>query len=239
MSILQSSLTFAARVRQVMSQRGITSMNLAQQAGITPSLLSRLITETETARREPQIEHILALARGLELAPAELVAGTDAEQVLGQWLPREEFENEVKARGQAQAEASELRTELAGVRSELQTLKTELEQMNQEVSRASQRAAEAEASARRDLPALRAARSAAEAKLAQALAERNQAQEAANQNYREWANAQSQALALQRQVANADSKAVILGLVGAAVGAMLSGASETPKTKRRRPLVRS
>ena len=152
---------------------------------------------------------------------------------MGQWIPRDEFEKEIQARNQAQAEASELRTDLAGARSELATLRNELEQMGQEVTKASQRAAEAEASARRELPALRAAKGAAEAKLAQAIVERDQALEAAQQNYRAWANAHSQALNLQRQVANADGKAVILGLIGTAVGAMVAGGENTAKKARR------
>ena len=227
------SSSFATRVREVMTQKGLSSATLAQRAELTPSLLSRLTTENLSTRRDPQIEHILALARGLEVAPAELVADTEAEPILGQWIPREEFMKEVQTRNEAQAEASELRTELAGVRSELKSLTTELEQMSQEVTKASQRAADAEASARRELPALRAAKGAAEAKLAQAIAERDQAQEAANQNYRAWANAHSQALNLQRQVANADGKAVILGLIGTAVGAMVAGDENTTKKARR------
>ena len=225
--------SFATRVREVMTQQGLSSAVLAQRAELTPSLMSRLTTDNLSTRRDPQIEHILALARALEVAPAELVAGTEAESILGQWIPREELMKEVQARSRAQAEASELRTELAGVRSELGTLRTELEQMGQEVARASQRAAEAEASARRELPALRAAKGAAEAKLAQALAERDQALADAQQNYRAWANAHSQALNLQRQVANADGKAVILGLIGTAVGAMVAGAETTSKKVRR------
>lgn len=227
------SSSFATRVREVMTQKGLSSATLAQRAELTPSLLSRLTTENLSTRRDPQIEHILALARGLEVAPAELVADTEAESILGQWIPREEFMKEVQTRNEAQAEASELRTELAGVRSELKSLTTELEQMSQEVTKASQRAADAEASARRELPALRAAKGAAEAKLAQAIAERDQAQEAANQNYRAWANAHSQALNLQRQVAQADGKAVILGLIGTAVGAMVAGGENTTKRARR------
>lgn len=227
------STSFATRVRELMTQRGLSSADLATRAELTPPLLSRLTTENLSTRRDPQIEHILALARGLEVAPAVLVAGTEADPILGQWIPRGEFEKEIQARNEAQTEASELRTELAGVRSELTTLRNELEQMGQEVTKASQRAAEAEASARRELPALRAAKGAAEAKLAQAIAERDQAQEAANQNYRAWANAHSQALNLQRQVANADGKAVILGLIGTAVGAMVAGVENTTKKARR------
>jgi hypothetical protein len=40
-------------------------------------------------------------------------------------------------------------------------------------------------------------------------------------------------LNLQRQVANADGKAVILGLIGTAVGAMVAGGENTTKKARR------
>lgn len=224
-----TSFTFASRVREVMGQRGFTSAVLAKKAELTPSLLSRLITDTDSARREPQIEHILALARGLELAPAELVAGTDAEQVLGQWIPREEFEKEVLARHEAQEEASALRTDLAGVRSELKSLSAELEQMSQEAAKASQR----EVEARKEQASLRTAKDAAEARLGVAVQERDQALQLARRNYDAWSQAQTWILHLKRQVDEAKGAAWISGLFGAGVGAILANAATDPGKARR------
>lgn len=223
------SYTFASRVREVMSQRGVTSAVLAKSASLTPSLLSRLITETESARRDPQIEHILALARGLEMAPAELVAGTEAEQVLGQWIPRSELEKEVQARLQAQAEAMELRVDLVGLRSELKSLSQELEQMTQEAAKASMR----EVEARREQAGLRSAKDSAEARLAAAVQERDQAMQMARRNYDAWSQAQAWILHLKRQVDESKGAAWISGLVGAGVGAILANAASEPGKGRR------
>ena len=42
----------------------------------------------------------------IEIAPRELVLGTTAEVLLGEWVPRAEFEEESKARSAAQTEAA-------------------------------------------------------------------------------------------------------------------------------------
>lgn len=223
------STTFASQVREVMGQRGITSAVLAKSAELTPSLLSRLITETESARRDPQIEQILAIARGLQMAPAELVAGTEAEQILGQWIPRVELEKEVQARLQAQAEAMELRVDQAGLRSELKSLSKELEQMTQEAAKASMR----EVEARREQAGLRSAKDSAEARLAAAVQERDQAMQIARRNYEAWSAAQTAILHLKRQVDESKSAAWISGLVGAGLGAILANSASEPGKGRR------
>lgn len=222
------SPSFARRLRAVMSQQGIVSAVLAKRAGLTPSLLSRLITGTESTRREPQLEHILALARGLEIAPAELVAGTEAEHVLGRWIPREEFEKEVQTRLQAQTQCLELRTDLAGLRSELKSLAGELDQTSQEAAKASQR----EVEARKEQAKLRSERDAAVARLSVALHERDQAWELARRNYDAWAQAQTWILHLKRQVDESKGAAWLSGLVGAGLGAILANAAADPEKGR-------
>jgi hypothetical protein len=83
-------------------------------------------------RREPRLEHVLAIA--LEITPRDLVLGTNAEVLLGEWVPRTEFHEESKARSAAQTEAAQLRTELAGARSESASLRSTVEQLSQEVT---------------------------------------------------------------------------------------------------------
>jgi transcriptional regulator with XRE-family HTH domain len=222
-----SPLSFAARVRDVMAQRGLTSVALAKASGLTPSLVSRLTTETDKARREPQIEHIWALARGLEVASAELVTGTDAESVLRDWIPRAEFEKEVQARYDAQKEASGLRTDLAGLRSEIKSLAGELDQMSQQAAQASQR----EIEARREQASLRIATVGAEARLAGALQERDQVLVLAQRNYNAWAQAQAWILDLQRQAEASKGAAWLSVLLGAGVGALLRDAASDPKKR--------
>lgn len=224
----KSPQSFAFRVREIMSQRGVVSSNLAKQADLTPSVLSRLITETESTRREPQIEHIWALARALEVAPAELVVGTEAESILRQWVPRVELEKEVQARYEAQLETSGLRTELAGLHSELKSLAGELDQTRQEAAEASQR----EIEARKGQAKLRSERDAAAARLGVTLQERDQAWELARQNYDAWAQAQTWILHLKRQVEESKGAAWLSVLMGAGVGAILANAAADPPKSR-------
>lgn len=49
-------------------------------------MCGRVDTGIDSARREPRLEHILALARGLEVASAELVVGRESEARQGQAL---------------------------------------------------------------------------------------------------------------------------------------------------------
>jgi transcriptional regulator with XRE-family HTH domain len=85
--------TFARRVREHLVSRNLTIAALAERAELAPSLVSKLLTETDAARREPTLEHVLSIARSLEISPGELVAGTGAERLLGQWVLRTEFVN--------------------------------------------------------------------------------------------------------------------------------------------------
>lgn len=230
---------FAARVRSILEQRKLSIAELATNAELDASLVSRLLTETESTRREPRLEHVLAIARALGMVPRELVVGTSAEQLLGEWVPRTEFEAESKLRTEAQTEAATLRTDLAGARSEAATLKGTVEQLSGELTVAARRLADAEATSRREMTALRVAKGAAESKLAAAVAERDQALAFANQNYAAWANARSQILQLQREVASANGSAAagwITALVGTVGGAIIGSAATAPtrSTKSRR-----
>ncbi len=223
--------TFARRVRDLLDAKKQTIAELADRAELAASLVSKLLTETEAARREPRLEHILAIARALEVAPRELVLGTTAEALLGEWVPRSEFDEESKARGAAQTEAAQLRTELAGARSEASALKTGVDQLSQEVATVTRRLGDVEANARREQTTLRVARDSAEARLASALVERDRALALAQQNYQAWANARSQILQLQREVADAKGSASagwVAALVGTVGGAILGAAAAEP-----------
>jgi len=223
--------TFAHRIRELLDAKKQTIADLADRAELAASLVSKLLTETDAARREPRLEHVLAIARALEVAPRELVLGTTAELLLGEWVPRREFDEESKARSEAQTEAAQLRTELAGARSEVLALKTGVDQLSQEVTAATRRLSDVEAAARREQTTLRVARESADAKLASALVERDHALALAQQNYQAWANARSQILQMQREVAAAKGSASagwIAALVGTVGGAILGAAAAEP-----------
>ncbi len=238
--------SFAQSVRRMLDAKGLSLAELAERTELAPSLLSKLLTETDAARREPRLEHVLAIARALEVAPRELVLGTVAESLLGEWVPRSEFDEESKARSTAQTQAAEFRTELAGARSEAKTLRSTVDRLSQDVAVATRRAADVEATARRESTALRVGRESAEAKLASALMERDQALTLARQNYGAWANARSQVLQMQREVADAKgsaSTAWMAALVGTVGGAILGAAAAEPAAppppaRRRKPAPR-
>lgn len=222
---------FARRVREQLDAKGLSLAELAERAELAASLVSKLLTDTDAARREPRMEHVLAIARALELAPRELVQGTTAEPLLGEWVPRSELEAESDARSEAQKEASELRTDLVGARSEASTLRSSVDKLSQQLSAANRRASDVEAQARRELTTLRVGRDSAEARLASALSERDQALALARQNYAAWANARSQIFQLQREVADAKgsaSTAWMAALVGTVGGAILGSAAAEP-----------
>jgi transcriptional regulator with XRE-family HTH domain len=232
-----ASDSFAQRVRALLDARKMTLAELAASAELDASLVSRLLSETENTRREPRLEHCLAIARVLEMAPRELVGGTSAEPLLGEWIPRGELEAESKLRSEAQTDAATLRTDLAGARGEVAALKAAVEQVSAELAAAVRRHADTEAASRRELTTLRVGKDAAESKLASAIAERDQALALAAQNYTAWANARSQILQLQREVASANGTAAagwITALVGTIGGAILGAAAAEPARPARR-----
>lgn len=125
-----SIVVFALRVREILDAQKMGIGDLAEKAGLNDSLVSKLLTETDDARREPKIEHVLAIARALEISAAKLCENTTAMPTLLEWVPIAELNLEVNARTAAQLEASKLRTQLAGAQAEKVALAT-LAQSNQ------------------------------------------------------------------------------------------------------------
>jgi transcriptional regulator with XRE-family HTH domain len=230
-----SPVAFADRVRELLAASGRTITQLADDAELAPSLVSKLLTETETSRREPRLEHVLAIARALGAHPREVVLGTTAEPLLGEYLPRDEFDKECAARSEAQAAASEIRMELAGARSELVDLKGTLDRAVEELRVVKRRAADVEAAADRERHAAKAALAASEGKRASAIAEYQRIRGLANQNYAAWANAKSMIALLQRELtslrqqvtkANGEASAAwVAALIGTVGGAVLGHAA--------------
>jgi transcriptional regulator with XRE-family HTH domain len=66
---------FAANVRRLRKERGLTQERLAEEAGLHLTDIARI----ETLRRSPGIEVVAKLARGLGVEAGELFAGVKAE----------------------------------------------------------------------------------------------------------------------------------------------------------------
>lgn len=62
---------FAANVRRLRERRGMTQEQLGWAAGLHQTAVARI----EAGERKPALETIFKLARGLEVAPADLFEG--------------------------------------------------------------------------------------------------------------------------------------------------------------------
>jgi transcriptional regulator with XRE-family HTH domain len=224
-------MSFHERVRALLDERGMSFAELASAAELDASIVSRLLAESESMRREPRLEHVLAIARAFEMSPGELVSGTSAQDVLGAWVQRTELEREVAARMTSQTEAANLRTEMAGMRAQVATL-------NAYVAQLMQRATDAEATLHRE----RVVRAGAEAQRDAATVERDHALTLASTNYRAWANARTRVTQLQRATLDARNSARTgwaAALIGGMAAAVLASEANEPQrrsstTRRRR-----
>jgi transcriptional regulator with XRE-family HTH domain len=64
---------FAANLRRLRGEKGLTQDALAQAASMDAAEVRRL----ETARRDPGVRVLTRVARGLGVAPAELLDGVE------------------------------------------------------------------------------------------------------------------------------------------------------------------
>lgn len=64
--------TFAANLARLRTERGLTQEQLALEAGMTLSEISRI----ESRRREPKVRTIAKIAAALNVEPGALFAGT-------------------------------------------------------------------------------------------------------------------------------------------------------------------
>lgn len=123
MSNSKTRTPIAERIRRLLEQRQLSQAALAEKADLGAAVLSRLLAGDRTLR----FEHLLAIARALEMTLADLVAETDAEAMLGEWVSAESFAEEARLRAEAQGRSSALEAELAGKMAELSAVRRQLE----------------------------------------------------------------------------------------------------------------
>ena len=234
-----SAIPFAQRLRDLIKAKAQPNADLAKAAGLDPSLVSRLAADSDDARRSPKIEHLIALARALDVLPAELVAGTDAADVLGAWVPRSEYDREARARLDAQVEAAQARTDAAGLRGQIESLRRQIAATDQAKVAAERRAAHAieqVAAAAAGAEQARVERDSALATAQRLEAERNHIRA-------EAASARQQMLAAKGAEARNAGLALFGTLLGGVIGAALASpndddaGAQPPRTRRpvRRP----
>jgi transcriptional regulator with XRE-family HTH domain len=216
---------FAGRVRALLNTKGMTLAQLAQGTELDASLLSRLTAENDSTRRAPQIEHVFAIARSLGTSPAELVQGTSAASILGEWVRATEYAREAQARAAAQQEATELRSQVAELTAVAAARGRECDDLRTRLTGAERALAQAQ----RERDGLRARQTEVERQRQEALA-------TAFRHQQLTAAAQAQVENLAQQLQGAKSSATtawtITGL--GALTAILSGSSKSrPKGRRR------
>lgn len=116
-------IPLSTRVREILRERGIAQVNLAELTNISPSFLSRLLSQ----RRPWTLPHVEAVAKALDLGVKDLVASTDAAMMvtpMGALIPREEYEKLERGLASVMTEAQTLRVE----RDALKTTNADMEE---------------------------------------------------------------------------------------------------------------
>lgn len=135
---------FAERLREHVESDGRSLAEVARDADLDPSVVSRLAAKDAGTRREPRLEQVIALARALGTTPAELIEGTDAASIFNDWVPRSQFDQEVSARLAAQRAVSAAEAEVARLEAQLALLRDEERRAQDALRTAGQRALKAE-----------------------------------------------------------------------------------------------
>lgn len=203
---------------------------VAEKAGLSPSLLSRLVSEKADTRRTIQPDQVMAIARALEMAPGELLVTLDAAEMMGQWVERESLDAEADARLRAQEEAARTRTDLQAVIAQRDVLQRSLkasqarvEHLTKEVNRVQAELAESQAEAAQASGAATAA-----------IHERDTALEQAGDFYKRLLEARDKLLTLDKQAREAKTVAWLATGVGAAAALLSASADRAPASRARK-----
>lgn len=209
----------AERVRELRGQR-MSQTELADKTELAPAALSRILS----GERTPRMEHLLALAAALDVTVAELIAGTDAADIAGDWVPRGVYEESEGRRIEAERSLAAQAASIHASEAEKRALRTELGRLHAMVAGLQQAVAEARATAEGE-------RAAREAAASHAAAAEQRAQRL------EWALAQAQrkAAALQADLERSGKAQVATGVIAAALGALVAvGSAESGPQRRKR-----
>ncbi|MCZ7606685.1 MAG: helix-turn-helix domain-containing protein [Planctomycetota bacterium] len=109
--------SFAATVHKLLNERGWKQGDLATRAELDAGVLSRLLK----ARREPSLEHCLALARALDMPALEFLALAGLPHLAKELVPVAQFRELERAHLDLLKNASQFEAHNASLEAELKT----------------------------------------------------------------------------------------------------------------------
>jgi transcriptional regulator with XRE-family HTH domain len=238
------SKDFADRVRELREERKLSQNELATASKIPAANLSRILS----GERPLRMEQAVSIAQALGVTVIELTAGTTVEEVVAEWIRREEYEAADRLRADAERDLELARSELAankaentslreGVRSltsRITALETELASQPAEAARATllgKKNGELE----RQVVQLGGDVARLTSHVERLTARASSAVDLANQNYQAWAQAKNRVEVLEKTLASEKSDKVGVAFVSAALGGLAAAMIASPaQTGRRR-----
>lgn len=233
------------RVKRLREAKQMKQGDLAVAADLDPAALSRILA----GEREPRMEHLIAIARALDVTVAELVGGTDGDAALREWVSVDQFSASETGRLEALRNLELARVEIKArisegeaMRASSQSQLARLASLEQDVSRLRGEAEEAKrlrielSDVRRrqvELEAERHRLAAESDAYAKALASTNQTLQV---YVRAYEDARSRSELIQRDLATAKNGQVGALAIGALVGGLfnaLNGESAARRGRRR------
>ena len=109
-----TQVSLSDRIRCILGERGMSQATLADLAGVSTSMLSRLLS----GQRAYNLYSLEQIAKAFDLSPPDLVVGTDHEDMIkamGTLVPREEFEKVNGELADALSKVQELTATVSGM----------------------------------------------------------------------------------------------------------------------------
>lgn len=142
---MNQSVLFSDRLKSLRGERGWSQTELAEHADLAPAALSRILGGT----RRPRMEHLIALASALKVTVIELVAGTDLQDTIQEWVPRSRFEQVERDHLDAVRDKRITVVELSACQQEVASLRESINQLTRHSENLEHKLLQTEASARR------------------------------------------------------------------------------------------
>lgn len=128
---------FGERLQSALEARGKSQSWLADECGLSASIVSRLVS----GDREPKPEHVIGIASILACSIADLLDGTEQADLLIGWVRVEEIKRVQERCAVAEQAAESLRAQLGGATARADSLLRSVEQLTKDLDVARSEAA--------------------------------------------------------------------------------------------------